>query len=161
MGLIVYENSYMTLEEANDIVSKSFLSSSKERQFWDGLTDSDKEILIINATDQVDVQQSAFRGNKVNSKQNMEWPRVINGNNTDTPYSIKKGILLNIIKQNLLSMTDEGKLIAMGVKSFADGGGAKIEFNTESTSSSEWITNKVGIFKNIWKTYFSDWSYIV
>jgi hypothetical protein len=49
----------------------------------------------------------------------------------------------------------------MGVKSFADGGGAKIEFASASDSVSSTSLNNIGISKDIWRIYFNEWSYIV
>lgn len=162
MNLVVGENSYMTLDEANNIISSSLLSTSMEHQFWDGLSDDDKCVLIINYTEVVDKQEFMYKGKKVNNSQKMEWPRVICGNNTDAPLSIKKGLLLNLLRDNTIENTDEGKLISMGVKSFADGGGARIEFADAGTSASnEYTKNLFGVYRKIWRTYFSEWSLII
>lgn len=159
--LIVGTNSYMTLEEANELVSSSYLSSSKEREYWNSLSDDDKTILIINATDKVDIQQMCYIGIKRDSKQNMEWPRVIHGKETECPWSIKKGLILQLLTDKMEEQTSEFKLKEMGVKSFADGGGGKIEFANSSDSVSNMSRNKLSISKNIWSSYFKEWSHII
>lgn len=161
MELIPYENSYMTLEEANGIISQLFLSSSKERVFWDTLSDDDKTVLILNATEKFDIPQMVYIGLKVSSTQNMEWPRLISGVNKECPNSIKRGLLKQMFMDYFDSQSDESKLIELGVKSFADGGGAKIEFANASDSLSTTLKNKIGISKKIWRTYFAEWSKII
>lgn len=161
--LIVYKNSYMTLEEANTIISSSFLSSSKEKQFWDNLSDDDKKILILNSTEIVDKPSFCYLGKKNSSEQNMEWPRVIHGQYTDTPYSIKKGLILQLISDNNVENNDTAEidmLAGKGIKSFADGGGAKIEFDSSSSAFKNNSKNNLGILNKIWNIYFKNWSYI-
>ena len=162
--LIIYENSYMTLEEANEIIFSSFLSSSSERQFWNSLSDDDKKILIINNTELVDKPSMCYFGKKNSNEQSMEWPRVIQGQYTDTPYSIKKGLLLQLLNDNTSENNDAAEidmLAGKGIKRFADGGGASIEFDNSSAAFKNNSKNGVGIVYKIWNTYFKNWSYIV
>lgn len=158
MELIVNENSYMTLEEANSIVENSFISSSKEWQFWNNLSDNDKRILIINCTELVDRSCFLYKGIKQSNFQNMQWPRIINNKIVNVPYSLKKGIVLNIINESINNNTQEGELINIGVKSFADGGGARIEFKD---NINKFDKNSFGVYKYIWKQYFAEWSMII
>lgn len=161
MDIIVNENSYMTLEEANEIIASSYLSTSKEREYWNSLSDDDKSILLINATEAVDRKTFCYIGVLRDSNQSMQWPRVIHGKETDVPWSIKKGLLLQMMNNQMDESTSEYKLKEMGVKSFADGGGGKIEFANSSDSVSNMSKNKLGISKNIWSKYFKEWSYII
>lgn len=159
MSLITNENSYVTLDEANDIVNKSFLSNSSERQYWDGLTDDDKEILILNQMDKI--ENIKWLGFKRDSKQKLNWPRVIHQINYECPWSIKKGIVLQMIQDSLEESTSEYKLKEMGVKSFADGGGGRIEFANSSDNISSISKNKLGISEIIWTKYFKEWSILI
>lgn len=161
MDIQVGVNSYMTLEEANTIVASSYKSASKERTYWNSLSDDDKSILLVNATDKVDRPDFIYRGKTAYGDQEMQWPRNIAGKVVEAPFSIKKGLILQMLYDELESTTDEYKLKEMGVKSFADGGGARIEFADTSASVSNSIKNKVGVNKNIWNSYFKEWSMIV
>ena len=161
MQLIVGENSYMTLEEANTLIASMYLSTSKEREFWDALNDENKSVLISNATYVVDNPEFLYKGIKAQTDQTMQWPRVINYKTVEAPDSIKRGLLLQMFSDFNTANSDEGKLIELGVKSFTDGGGAKIEFASASDSISSSLKNKNGINKKIWRTYFSEWSRIV
>lgn len=161
MSLIVGENSYMTVAEADAFIQQMFLSTSAEREYWSSLSDDDKEILLMNMTQQVDIPLMMYKGSKVSSDQDMEWPRVINGKTVECPNSIKMGMLKQLFYNHFASVSEEYKLKNMGVKSFADGGGAKIEFASASDSVSSTSLNNIGISKDIWRIYFNEWSYIV
>lgn len=153
-------NSYVTLEEANELVTKMYLSTSKERTIWSNLSDDDKEILILNTMDIVDRPQLLYIGTKVDSNQDLEWPRVINGVSKQVPDSIKRGMMKQLFINNDISNSKYQELINNNIKSYADGGGAKIEFATLNDSLNTSFKNNTGISKNIWKSYFQQWSKI-
>ena len=72
--LVVGENSYVTLEEAEAIVKANTLSSDATAQKWESLSDNDKEVLL--ATSCRDINALKFDGRRKNYGQVLEFPRV-------------------------------------------------------------------------------------
>lgn len=72
--LTVGVDSYVTLEEANNIAAATSLSSDKAYQKWLTLTDSDKEVLLRNSCR--DINSLKFDGRRKNLSQVLEFPRV-------------------------------------------------------------------------------------
>lgn len=75
--MVVGTDSYVSIEEANTIVSETYLSDEVERTTWESLSDTDKEILLKRATRDIDTLM--FRGTQVQLKsvQLLKFPRVI------------------------------------------------------------------------------------
>ena len=73
MSLTVGTDSYVTLEEANNIASMSMLSTDKAYQLWLSLSDSDKEVLLRNSCR--DINTLKFDGRRKNLSQQLEFPR--------------------------------------------------------------------------------------
>lgn len=160
MELIPGVNSYMTLDEINDMVNMSFLSNSKEREYWGTLSDDDKCILVLNTMDIIDNTQMKYKGVKYSKSQSLQWPRLICQVQTDVPWAVKKGLILQMMSNSMSDLTAYNKLKRQGIKSFADGGGAKIEFANTSDGIGT-VKNNNGIDKNIFDTYFKDWTILV
>lgn len=152
MSIVVGQNSYMTVAEADLIVSSRFMSISKERKLWDSLSEEDKDILIVSTTEKYDNNTMMYKGVKKDTEQALQFPRVINNKEVECPEAIKAGLIMQCIKDLIADSSEEESLKNMGVKSFADGSGARIEFSDTSTS------NVINIDNKIWKQYFSDWS---
>lgn len=74
MSLIVGKNTYVTLEEAERIISNSFISSDKAYQKWQTLSNGDKEVLLQNSCR--DIDNLKFEGRRKNLSQTLEFPRV-------------------------------------------------------------------------------------
>lgn len=155
MGLVVVgQNSYVTVTEADEIIASRFMSISKERKLWDSLSEDDKDILIVSTTEKYDNNTMLYKGIKKDVKQALQFPRIINSKLVDCPETIKAGLIMQCIKDLIADSSEEESLKNIGVKSFADGSGARIEFSDKATSNSLNIDNK------IWKQYFSAWSMI-
>ena len=152
MGLEVGQNSYITVAEADEIIASRFMSISNERKLWNSLSEEDKGILIVTTTEKYDNDNMMYKGTKVDKEQALQFPRIINGKVVDCPETIKAGLIMQCIKDLLANSSEEESLKNMGVKSFADGSGARIEFSDKATCNSLNIDNK------IWKQYFSTWS---
>ena len=75
--LNVGENTYVTLEEANKIVEESFPLGSK-KDYWNGLTDEQKEYLLIESTEEMELL--VVNGIKCNVNQKLQFPRRTNFN---------------------------------------------------------------------------------
>ena len=68
MAIIVGENSYVTIEEANTILEDYFDTES-----WDNANDNVKEKALKNATRNIDTL--SLRGHKYSSSQKLKFPR--------------------------------------------------------------------------------------
>ena len=75
---------YVSLEEANDYISSSFLSSDEKRKAWEGLSDDDKKVLLRQSL--MDIEALNFAGRKTDLNQPYKFPR--NGK-TEVPDNVK------------------------------------------------------------------------
>jgi hypothetical protein len=157
MTLVVGNNCYCDIAEADELIDTRLMSTDKYRLFWDGLNDIDKTVIIMSSTEKYDKDSMEYLGYKVDEKQPLQWPRIIKGNIVDVPDKIKVGLLLQGIKEIVTSTTDEATLRDAGVKSFADGSGAKIEFIDGYDANCK---HSSGIYDSIWALYFSDYTEI-
>ena len=72
---------YATVEEADDYLGASFGSS------WENISYDDKAKLLISATRSIDKVE--YRGSKVDETQPLEFPRIINGKETNEVLLMK------------------------------------------------------------------------
>lgn len=72
---------YATVEEADVYFNASFGSD------WESLYDEDKEKLLVSATRNID--RAEYRGSKVDEEQELAFPRIINGKETDDSILVK------------------------------------------------------------------------
>lgn len=72
--LTVGVDSYVTLDDANNIAAATSLSSDKAYQKWLTLTDSDKEVLLRNSCR--DINSLKFDGRRKQLSQLLEFPRI-------------------------------------------------------------------------------------
>lgn len=75
---------YVTLEEANNYISSSFLSTDEKRKSWEILSDDDKKVLLRQSL--YDIESLNFYGRKTDSNQLYKFPR--NGK-TEVPDNVK------------------------------------------------------------------------
>ena len=150
----------MTLEEANDIVSSVFLSSSDEITYWNSLSDNDKKILISNITSEMEGYNMQWLGAKYDRTQHMEWPRIISRQMVECPYMIKVGLIKQIMDNNKNSNSLLNTYKNNGIKSINDGGGASISFMSNSEMNKD--SKKVNGFNYyIFNSCFSKYSYVI
>lgn len=162
MELIVGTNAYADVNEYNELISTGFISRNNIRVFWESLNDDDKKSLVIGSTLKYDNDTMLYKGNKQYKNQPLQFPRIVRcGDIINCPDSIKIGILLQGCRDSMIDGTTEGEMIMNGVKSFADGTGARIEFMDNSNSSGYSSKNSNGIYKDIWIRYFAQHSLIV
>ena len=150
MELIVGENSYITIEEADSIVENEYLSGDAEYKDWSMLDDGDKIKLIIKGTRKIDEQ--IFLGLKVNSW-GLAWPRRLYNKTVECPIDVKIALLKNILTERKYSGTKEQELKDLGVTSYKVKD-ASITFATDGGSGNSKIN---GIYKDIYNTYLSKW----
>ena len=154
MELVIGQNSYMTVAEADEIVTSNFISTSTERKLWDSLNESDKTVIIISTTTKYDTDAMIYKGSKVSKDQKLQFPRTIHNKIIECPNAIKIGLILQALNDLRADSSEEADLKLNGIKSFADGSGAKIEFSETSKNS------VCGLNRDIWHRYFSVWSMI-
>ena len=79
--------SYVLVEEANDLVSKTLTSDEISKSGWVELSDSDKLIWLNRATAFID--SLPYRGKKANKMQTNKFPRVVNTLEIGIPNAVK------------------------------------------------------------------------
>lgn len=72
--LTVGKDSYVTLEEAEKLISENFISTDDVYVFWRELSDQDKEALLRQSTRNID--RLKFTGRRRTPGQILEFPRV-------------------------------------------------------------------------------------
>lgn len=153
MRLVVGDNCYFDVAEADEIMQSRFISTNKLRKLWDSLTDSDKEVIILSTTEKYDSDSFEYSGVKKDVEQSLQFPRLDFGNIVECPNKIKTGLLVQGLTDLSEADSEEITLRESGVKSFSDGSGAKIEFDNDHSKK-----NKLNICNNVWSLYFSDYS---
>ena len=151
MSIEIGINSYMSLDEANEIIEEELLSNDSDLISWKALSDTDKEKLVIIGTRLVD--KLPFLGIKYNDKIVLQWPRVMNNNEIECPRDIKIGLLKQVLRDYGNKDKQETKLQELGVKSYS--------IKNASISFSDVNSNKLsnGVYKDIYLEYFSKWTY--
>lgn len=159
MSLIVGENSYVDVHQADELIHGRFMTSSKERTYWDSLTNGDKEIILVSTTEKYDKDNLLFKGRKATANQNLQFPRLTNcGNTVEVPVQVVVGYILMGIYDNIIGTSDEAQLQLNGVKSFADGSGARIEFGGTSDLSQQYSKNSLGLYNNVFDIYIKQYT---
>ena len=151
MSIEIGINSYMSLDEANEIMEEELLSNDSDLMAWKALSDTDKEKLVIIGTRLVD--KLPFLGIKYNDKIVLQWPRVMNNKEVECPRDIKIGLLKQVLRDYYNKNKQETKLQELGVKSYS--------IKNASISFSDVNSNKLsnGVYKDIYLEYFSKWTY--
>ena len=151
MSIKIGINSYMSLDEANEIIEEELLSDDSDLIAWRALSDTDKEKLVIRGTRLVD--KLPFLGIKYNDEITLQWPRVMNNKEIECPREIKIGLLKQVLRDYGNKDKQETKLQELGVKSYS--------IKNASISFSDVNCNKLsnGVYKNIYLEYFSKWTY--
>ena len=133
------------------------MSSDKHRQKWESLSEKDKKSLIISVTSDFDNDSLLYKGYKLEYNQQLQYPRSMNnGLIVGCPYSIKKGLLMQGLAEIVNSDDEEMQLIEKGVTSYKIKD-ASISLNADNIKNNK---NEVGIYDDIWKKYFSNYSMI-
>ena len=151
MSIEIGINSYMSLDEANEIMEEELLSNDSDLIAWKALSDTDKEKLVIIGTRLVD--KLPFLGIKYSDEIVLQWPRVMNNKEIECPRDIKIGLLKQVLRDYCNKDKQETKLQELGVKSYS--------IKNASISFSDVNSNKLsnGVYKDIYLEYFSKWTY--
>jgi hypothetical protein len=160
--LVVGENSYCTVEEATQLIHDRFMSNNSIRKFWDDLDNSDKETLLVGSTLKYDNDVMLYKGIKQSESQSLQFPRINNyGVVEQCPDNIKLGIIIQGCRDSISEGSTEQEMINSGVKSFADGTGARIEFATTASGNGTAAKTYNGINRDLWIHYFAQYSLMV
>lgn len=154
MELVVGQNSYMELAEADELIQYLPFNDSC-RKLWESLENNEKTSVIISSTFMYDKDSMEYKGIKKNKEQNLQFPRINNDTEIECPFDVKLGMLVLGLSDISNNSSEEESLRKAGIKSFADGSGAKIDFVENFKTTHE---NSVGIDKDIWKRYFDKYS---
>lgn len=154
MELVVGQNSYMKLAEADELIQYLPFNDSC-RKLWESLENNEKTSVIISSTFMYDKDSMEYKGIKKNKEQNLQFPRIYNDTEIECPFDVKLGLLVIGLSDINNNSSEEESLRKAGIKSFADGSGAKMEFVENFKTTHE---NSVGIDKDIWKRYFEKYS---
>lgn len=167
MELVVGTNCYTDVEQANQLIADNFMSSSPIKKMWDSLENSDKTILIYSNTKICDKDSMLYKWFKQSADQPLQFPRVMgcNGQVIECPDLVKLGILVQGIRSVIETTGSSDNFTALqasGVKSFADGSGARIEFASSSDlKGTDNNKNSLGIYNGVFKQYFKEYTEFV
>ena len=151
MILEVGVNSYLTVEEANTLVSNYLDDDSEDSLEWNKLSTDSKEKLLIKGTRLVD--KLPYLGVKYNPSSKLNWPRIINLNKKECPDDVKLGLICQMLKSRRNSSKQELKLQELGVKDY--------KIKNASITFADRNNTKVdcGIYKSIFDEYFIKYVY--
>lgn len=156
MELIVGQNSYMTVAEADEIIASRFRSTSKERQLWNNLGD-DKAVVIISTTEKYDNDNMLYKYRKAEVNQPLQFPRMMNnGSIIECPEIIKVGLLIQAILDIEEDDSEEKQLVKNGITKYKIKD-AEVDFKDTAFNIDK---NSVGLNTEVWNRYFSMWSMI-
>lgn len=159
MSLVVGVNAYCDIAEADSLITSRFMSNNPIRKYWSNLSNDDKSTLIVGNTAMYDNDGMLYKWFKQDKTQPLQFPRITQfGDVIECPDNIKLGIILQGLKDCMVSESTEGEMMANGIKSFQDGTGAKIEFDNSSNAYKSNSKNSLGLYNNIWRQYFSEYS---
>ena len=155
MGLVVGINAYADVNEYDRLINQNFPSFNPIRKFWDELTLEDKECLIVSGTYACDKDDFMYKDFKLEQDQPMQFPRINRYKDIiQCPDDIKIGIILNVLRDSMMQDDTETEMRSKGIKSFADGTGAKIELEYSSKASLSATKNSSGFYNDIFDKYF-------
>lgn len=159
--LVVGQNCYFDITEANQMIEDNFTPTKKEYIEWNKLSDSDKATIIYVNTKTFEMKVW-YQGNKANSSNPLEWPRIVDGKHLDCPDNVKLGILMNGV-MSLLEDNDNSNggyysLINNDIEEFRDGSGASVKFRADAKFLNKYakLKGNDSIYKNIVTKYFKD-----
>ena len=155
MEIVVGQNSYMTVAEADELIQYLPFNDSC-RKLWESLDDENKKTsIILSSTFLYDNDSMEYIGIKKDKEQSLQFPRIYKDNEIDCPFYVKLGLLILGLSDISSNDSEEESLRKAGIKSFADGSGAKMEFveNLKTTH-----VKSGGRDKAMGKKYFSEYS---
>lgn len=135
MSLTVGVDSYISLEEAEEIVLNELFPTSKEYTTWVDLREMDKEVILRKGTRAL--EQFNYLGTR-KPLATLKFPRAFDyKNDYIIPYEIKVGVVLQGIKLLLENSDKRATLIKAGVTSYKIGDISETYKNTRTGDISD------------------------
>lgn len=146
MALVVGTNSYITVDEADQLITENYLSTDPLRVAWEALATGDKEVLLRRAAAQID--RLPFTGRVADVNQKMAFPRkAVFNDSPEIPEEVKSAQALQSVyyldDANVTLATTRAELQRAGVTSYKLGdlsetfGSIGSVFDTITSCSSE------------------------
>lgn len=159
--------SYMTVEQADNLVNELYISSDDEYKVWNDLSNGDKQVLL-NRTSSKLVGENHFLwvGKKVDAAQELDFPRLYKGKTIIFDKLMMIGLLSILLRGEIEKSSDYKDMHREGIKRFSDGGGMSVEFSDKisATATQSGLNGVVGgingVPVDIFKQYFIDKSLI-
>lgn len=149
MELQVNVNSYMTLDEAKQLVEDYIVEDAVLEYF--GTLSDDFVSKLINRSTKI-VNKLHFKGYKVDSKQELNFPRYVCSDYkklyVECPEDVKIAIALQAIYDSYFLNKEEIQLQKLGVSSKSLG---SVSVSFSGSVIDEKLTN--GIYKDVYETY--------
>lgn len=163
MNLIVGENTYMTVEDADQLVSDFLVSTDPMRVYWESLSDEDKATIIYSNTQKYDNDNMMYKWFKKEAEQQLQFPRIdIKGKVIEVPTKIKLGLLMNGIKSAKLAKdSDYTELKEQGIKTYKIKDAEVQFFDGNNSVTVEGIKDSSGLYKEIFDNYFKEFTVLV
>lgn len=158
--------SYITVEQADDLVGELFISSDDEYKIWNDLSSIDKQVLLNRASSKLVGENFLWHGKKVESTQELDFPRIYKGKVIEFDKQMSIGLLSMIFREQVANNSEYSELRKEGIKKLADGGGMSIELDSGINSSAIQVSGLnsggvSGIPKDIFSKYFKPKSHLV
>ena len=165
IALVVGENCYFDVAEANQMIENEFMPTEKKYIIWNGLSDNDKATIIYRNTKAFEMP-IWYKGCKIYNSNPLEWPRNIDSITVECPDDVKMGILMNGVMSLLEADANSGdnyqSLINNGIKEYKIKD-ASVTFEDDAKSLNEYakLSDNDSIYKNIVTKYFNGWLKVV
>ncbi|MCK5128348.1 MAG: hypothetical protein KAQ68_00740 [Clostridiales bacterium] len=121
MSILIGQNSYITIAEADSFIGENYISTDTQRVAWEALNDSNKEVYLRNATSSM--ERLLFIGQKYADDQSLSFPRVFHDfYQEEVPQDIKDAQALESLE--LASPTQDTEIAkgyASNVKNYSIG----------------------------------------
>ena len=144
MKLIVDENSYVTIREADTIIANYLTSDDELLSTYDNLDDDDKSIILYKSC--IDMQRLKYRGFKQNNSQVLAFPRVNKLGYKSNNDMVKLAQVINalsFIKGGSNTQNQINELKDSGVNSFKLGSFSVSFMNSTSGKSNSGAVEKI------------------
>lgn len=156
MDLIVGQNCYTDITDANDLINTFLESNDPIRIYWGTLSDNDKKAIILKTTLLFDNDDMCYKKFKLDVNQPMQFPRIdVYKRQIDTPLEIKLGLLIQGTKTSITNKYNEyQEMKAQGIRSYKIKD-ASVEF-FESVDLNDIDTSKSsnGMYDLVFNQYF-------
>lgn len=144
---------YVNAEEISEFISNNFVSSDPLRKYWEGLSDSDKNVTANQVTAFLD--KLPYVGRKMSTTQPFSLPRIYKQMIIEFNNSLLEGALRVLYQNTQIESSEAFIMKQSGISSYSIES-SSVSFNQSASGDSQYATN--GIPKNLW-SFFSPFVY--